>query len=167
MRTPGTWFIALVLLLMPPLATASHAGSFTTGSAAYGRGDYVRAANILLPLAERGHPRAQTLIGFMFATGRGVPQSYQAASYWYHLSAEQGDVQAQALLGLMYDKGHGVPLDTVLAYKWLNLAAAAAPKRERDYYERLRNAVASKMTRWQIAEGQALALAFVPRRPPF
>ena len=69
------------------------------------------------------------------------------------------------MLGLMYDKGHGVPQDFILAYKWLNLAAARAPKRERDYFLRLRNAVASKMSLAQVAEGQRLAQLWAPGRP--
>ena len=116
---------AAVLLLA---ATASsHAGSLPNGNAAFARGDYVRAAGILLPLAERGNARAQAMVGFMYATGQGVPQSYDAAGYWYRLAAEQGDVTAQYLLGLAYDKGQGVPLDEVAAYKWLYLAASRAP----------------------------------------
>jgi len=55
--------------------------------------------------------------------------------------------------------------DFVLAYKWLNLAAARAPKRQRDYFLRLRNAVASKMSPAQISEGQRLALLWVPGQP--
>ena len=94
------------------------------------------------------------MLGFMYATGQGIPQSYDAASYWYRLGAEQGDTTAQYLLGLAYDKGQGVPLDEVAAYKWLNLAAARAPKRMRDNFAGLRNAVASKMTRGQIAVRQ-------------
>ena len=62
------------------------------------------------------------------------------------------------MLGLMYDKGHGVPQDYILAYKWLNLAAARSPKRERDHVIRLRDAVASKMSPAQIAQGQRLAM---------
>ena len=92
------------------------------------RGDYDRAARVLMPLAERGNARAQSMLGFMYATGQGVPQSYDAASYWYRLAAEQGDITAQYLLGLAYDKGQGVPLDEVAAYKWLNLAASPAPQ---------------------------------------
>ena len=143
---------ATALLLAATIS--SHAGSLSSGNAAFARGDYVRAARILLPLAERGNARAQAMVGFMYATGQGVPQSYDAAGYWYRLSAEQGDVTAQYLLGLAYDKGQGVPLDEVAAYKWLNLAASRAPKRTRDDFARLRNAVASKMSRGQIAAGQ-------------
>jgi uncharacterized protein len=57
-----------------------------------------------------------------------------------------------------------VPQDVVLAYKWLNLAAAHIGGKERDYYLRLRNAVASKMSSAQIIEGQRLALDWVSRR---
>src|SRR5579883_2089773 len=79
--------------------------------------------------------------------------------------ALHGNARAQAFLGLMYDKGHGVPQDFVLAYKWLNLAASRAPRHDRDYFLRLRNAVASKMSRAQIAEGQYLALCWAPGLP--
>ena len=113
---------------------SSHADSLARGNAAFVRGDYNKAARELVPLAERGNPRAQAMLGFMYATGQGVPQNYNAASYWYRLSAEQGDTTAQYLLGLAYDKGQGVPLDEVAAYKWLNLAASRAPKRVRDDY---------------------------------
>ena len=74
------------------------------------------------------------------------------------------DVFAQARLGLIYDKGHGVPQNPVLSYKWLDLAAAHASGRQRDYYIRLRNAVASKMSAEQIIEGQRRALAWASGR---
>lgn len=147
--------IAVCAATLVLAATASgHANPYTRGNAAFLRGDYNTAARELVPLADRGNPRAQAMLGFMYATGQGMPQNYDAASYWYRLSAEQGDTTAQYLLGLAYDKGQGVPLNEVAAYKWLNLAASRAPKRVRDDYARLRNAVASKMNRGQIAEGQ-------------
>jgi TPR repeat protein len=65
---------------------------------------------------------------------------------------------------LIYDKGHGVPQNAVLSYKWLDLAAAHASGRQRDYYIRLRNAVASKMSSEQIIEGQRRALAWASGR---
>jgi TPR repeat protein len=155
-RSMGLMVFATVMLLAATIS--GHAASLASGNAAFARGDYVRAARVLMPLAERGNARAQSMLGFMYATGQGVPQSYDAASYWYRLAAEQGDVTAQYLLGLAYDKGQGVPLDEVAAYKWLNLAASRAPKRTRDDFARLRNAVASKMSRSQIAIGQWHAL---------
>jgi hypothetical protein len=146
--------VICVTIIVLTATVSSHADSLARGNAAFARGDYNGAARQLVPLAARGNPRAQAMLGFMYATGQGVPQNYDAASYWYRLAAEQGDVTAQYLLGLAYDKGQGVSLDEVAAYKWLNLAASGAPKRVRDDFLRLRNAVASKMSRGQIAEGQ-------------
>jgi len=64
----------------------------------------------------------------------------------------------------MYDKGFGVNMDVVLAHKWLNLAAAHAPLRNREEYLKIRDAVASKMTRVQLDLANRLAMAFVPTR---
>ena len=141
-----------------------HADGLRQASDAYARGDYVRAANALSALARRGNARAQARLGFMYENGFGVPQAYDAAADLYRLAAAQGDPFAQSRLGLIYDKGHGVPQNVVLSYKWLDLAAARATKRERDYYLRLRNAVASKMSSDQIVEGQRLALIWAPGR---
>jgi TPR repeat protein len=142
----------------------AYADAMRQASAAYARGDYVRAANVLSYLAESGNPRAQALLGFMYENGFGVPQAYDAAADLYRRAAIQGDAFAQSRLGLIYDKGHGVPQNDILSYKWLDLAAARATKHERDFYLRLRNAVASKMTPNQIVEGQRLALVWAPGR---
>ncbi|MCP4618159.1 MAG: sel1 repeat family protein [Bradyrhizobium sp.] len=157
MRRPtGLSILAAILLLAATLPAT--ADTLATGRAAFTRGDYNRAALLLVPLAERGNARAQGMVGFMYATGQGLPQAYDLAAYWYRLSAEQGDTTAQYLLGLAYDKGQGLPLDEVAAYKWLNLAAARAPLRRRESYMKLRDAVASKMSRGQLADGQYYAV---------
>jgi len=137
---------------------AAVAGGSVRVTAAFSRSDYARAVRELAPAASRGNPRAQGQLGFMYENGFGVPQNYAAAADLYRSAAVQGDVFAQSRLGLSYDKGHGVPKNVILSYKWLDLAAAKASERERDYYRRLRNAVASKMTSDQIVEGQRLAL---------
>jgi TPR repeat protein len=120
---------------------------------------------MLTPLALRGNARAQAFLGFMYENGYGAPQAYTAAADLYVQAAVSGNPFGQSMLGLMYDKGHGVPQDFVLAYKWLNLAAARASRHDRDYFLRLRNAVASKMSPAQIAEGQYLALCWAPGLP--
>jgi uncharacterized protein len=140
------------------------ADGLTRGSGAYSRGDYARAARELTPAAMRGNARAQAQLGFMYENGFGVPQNYAVAADLYHNAAAQGDAFAQSRLGLSYDKGHGVPQNPILSYKWLDLAAAKATRRERDYYRRLRDAVASKMSLDQIVEGQRLALSWAPGR---
>jgi TPR repeat protein len=143
----------------------AHASAVTRATAAYARGDYVAAVNVLTPLALRGDADAQAFLGFMYENGFGAPKAYDAAADLYIQAAIRGNPFGQAMLGLMYDKGHGVPQDFILAYKWLNLAAAHAPKRQRDYYARLRNAVAFKMSPDQIVVGQRLALLWAPGQP--
>jgi uncharacterized protein len=111
--------------------------------------------------ANRGSPRFATYLGYMYETGNGVPQDYHLAAKWYRVAAEQGEIRAQHLLGLLYDRGQGVPLDYVEAHKWLNLAAARADLRDRDYFLRIRNAVASKLTRNQLYDAQRRAREWV------
>src|SRR5215813_3377704 len=104
--------------------------------------------------AERGDPRAQTQIGFMHETGRGLPQDYMLAAAWYQRAAQQGYPRAQFLLGLLYNNGQGVAEDYVTAHMWLNLAGAGAGAREREYYLKVRNSLAFKMTVAQVTEAQ-------------
>ena len=162
----STSFIIVAAALACVAAGPARADTRAVAGTAFAHGDFNVAARRLLPLAERGNARAQAMVGFMYATGQGLPQSYDAASYWYRRSADQGDTTAQYLLGLAYDKGQGVPQDDVAAYKWLNLAAAHAPRKTRENFAKLRNAVASKMSRGQIAAGQWHALRW-PGESPF
>ncbi|CCD94824.1 conserved exported hypothetical protein [Bradyrhizobium sp. ORS 375] len=156
--------LAAACLLLGSVSPPAHADSVAAARSAYARGDFVRAVRVLTPLALHGDARAQAMLGFMYENGFGTPQAYVVATDLYCQAAAAGDPFAQAMLGLMYDKGHGVPQDVVLAYKWLNLAAANTGHAQRSYYLRLRNAVASKMSASQIAQGQAMALAWVPGR---
>ena len=65
---------------------------------------------------------------------------------------------------MLYDKGHGVPLDVIEAEKWLILATAAATPSGADDRTRMRDAVATKMTRGELAEARMRALAWQPNR---
>lgn len=153
-----------LLLTIAFAAAPAKADSLASARSAFSRGDYGRAVATLTPLALRGNVEAQAMLGYLYENGFGVPQVYDAAADLYTQAAIAGNPFAQAMLGLMYDKGHGVPLDVVLAYKWMNLAAGHAGRRQRDYYLRLRNAIASKMSPNQIAEGQILAMNWAPGR---
>jgi uncharacterized protein len=140
----------------------AHAADFAKPRIVDREAGYVRRTMVL---AQRGDAYAEAILGFMYANGHGVPQSYDLAVDWYARSAAQGDPTGQYLLGLMYDKGFGVIPNVILAHKWLNLAAAHAPYRVRENILRLRDAVASKMTRAQLESAQQLAVDFVPFRP--
>ncbi len=155
-------FAFLLCLLVQP----AHAATLREGHSAFLREDYARAARILIPLAQRGDATAQGYVGHMFETGRGVPQNYTEAAYWYRRAAEQGNPAAQYSLGLLYDKGYGVREDPVEAGKWLNLSTSRASPRARDHHARIRDAVATKMTRGQIAESRRRALEWYPQPEP-
>lgn len=151
--------LLLLACCLTPIDRAA-ADPLSSANVAYARGDYLRVVKLLTPLAFRGNAQAQAFLGFMFENGYGAPQVYDTAADLYCQAAIRGNPFGQGMLGLMYDKGHGVPQDFILAYKWLNLAAARASRHERDYFLRLRNAVASKMSPAQIAVGQRLAMAW-------
>jgi TPR repeat protein len=149
MTTFRTWMIAAALLaLLAPAQTAPLTGA---------------AADSIYIRAERGDPKAQSKLGFMYQIGRGVPQNYLLAARWQYRAACQGEPTAQYLLGLLYDKGHGVPRDYVLAYMWLDLAAAAAPPAARSASARLRDAIATKLAPETLAKAQYLAATWTPR----
>jgi len=152
------------LMMLVAAAAPSWASAFSDGFVAFHRSDYPTAFRKLKPLAERGQAEAQALLGFMYQHGSGVPQDQVIAAHWYLSAAEQGHVGAQYQVGLLYDKGHGVPQSAVIAYKWLNLAAARAQPREREYFVRIRDAVASKLDAAQLEQAQWLAASWTPKR---
>jgi TPR repeat protein len=151
--------LALVVLC---LAASAKADALSAAEHAFARRDYARAAPVLLVAAERGLPVAQTYIGYMYQNGLGVPRDYVAAASWLNQAAEQDEPTAQFLLGLLFDNGYGVPQDWVQAEVWLNLAASQASANERDYWARIRDAVAQKLTLDQLAEARQRAFDWAP-----
>jgi len=154
--------IGLVVFTCIGTPGIAHADALARGTAAYARGDYVRAARELEPLVQRGNTKAFALLGFLYEHGFGEPKAYPVAAGLYAQGAVRGDPFGQAMLGLLYDKGYGVPQDFVLAYKWLDLAAAHETGPQRDAYARFRDAVGSKMSPNELAEGQRLATYWTP-----
>ncbi len=95
------------------------------GFAAYQEGDYERARDIWLPLAEAGDSVAQYNLGKLFEFGGGeLRQDYVQAARWYREAAAQDVAAAQNNLGLMHAQGHGMPRDTARAAELWQVAAA-------------------------------------------
>jgi ATP-dependent protease ClpP protease subunit len=94
------------------------ADPFEDGLAAYQRGDYETAYQLLSPLAEHGQAAAQFNLGVLFENGLGVAQDQAAAARWYLKAAEQGDAAAQYNVAQRYEKGNGLPLDLDKARYW-------------------------------------------------
>lgn len=156
LRAPRRLAFALTLAVLC-FASGAKAEGVSAGMRAFARHDYVRAASLLAIEAARGSPTAQTYLGYMYQYGLGVPQDYVLATSWLHQAAEQGEPTGQFLLGLLFDKGYGVPQDWVQAEVWLSLAAAHAGAKQQDYFGRVRDAVAQKLTLNQLADAQRRA----------
>ena len=88
-------------------------------------------------------------------------KNFSEAARWYRKAAEHGDAAAQCMLGVYYVQGRGVPMDVVEGYKWLNIAATEGDTNAISQ----RDALQSKMTREQIAEGQRRSGDFLARKP--
>jgi hypothetical protein len=153
----AVWSILVaVLALTPHISAAAPADR-----PAFARTALPPAANVVR-LAESGDAKSQTMLGYMYETGRGIPQNYHYAAKWYTRAAQQGDVGAQYLLGFLFDRGFGVPADHIEAQKWLILAAAGAGPDKAEIYVRMRNAIATKLTRSELDEAQYRASCWVP-----
>ena len=73
--------------------------------------------------ATSGDADAQNNLGFMYATGQGIPKDYAEAARWYRKAADQDYPDAQNNLGVMYNNGQGFPRDYAEAIRWYRKAA--------------------------------------------
>ena len=91
---------------------------------AYRRGDYATAFKEFKALAEKGDPDAATMVGALYAEGRGTPRDYGQALQWSTKAADRGNARAQYNVGFMYENGMGVPENFAQAASWYEKAAA-------------------------------------------
>ena len=87
--------IAALLICGVP---GAFAGPLEDGMAAYNRGDYMPAIRLFRPLAERGNPKAQNLLGTMYRRGQGVARNSVHAFLWFSRAAAHGDARAKVEL---------------------------------------------------------------------
>jgi TPR repeat protein len=74
------------------------AGPWEDGMAAYNRGDYVPAIQLVRPLAQQGNAKAQALLGGMYRRGKGVAKSSAHAFMWLSMASARGNARARAEL---------------------------------------------------------------------
>lgn len=80
------------------------------------------------PTPEPTNVDVQAGLGRSYELGRGVPQDFVRAAYWYRKAAEQGSPSAQFSLGRMYYNGRGVSQDFAQAADWYRKAAGAGAR---------------------------------------
>lgn len=103
-------------------AAADWATEFQAGLSAYEAQNYQEAAQVLIPLAVEGDPRAQYMIGIMYAKGKGVPKDRCISTIWTEKSARQGNSNAALLMAFTFRIGGGVRQSDEMAYRWASYA---------------------------------------------
>lgn len=92
--------------------------------AAYDRGEFPAAKDVLIRFAQSGSMEAQYRLGLMyFSAAGGIPQSDREAVGWYRKAAAQGLADAQYDLAYMIEGGRGVASSDPEALHWYRLAA--------------------------------------------
>jgi len=113
----------LRVLALLACASLCVGADFQAGKRACDQGDYAGALKQWLPIAKQGNQEAQVCVGFMYATGKGVPPSIKQALPWFRLSAKAGNPRAEFVLGQVYARGLGVRQSNNEAAKWYLVAA--------------------------------------------
>ncbi len=126
-----------VLIPIAVLLTAASCANSTGDWAAtrldrgmhpYQQGDFDAAKRDFRRLADHGSAIAETMLGVMYARGKGVkPQPAVAAAYFYR-AATRGYGPAQVALSKAYAAGRGVTRDGNEAYFWALLAATGGDR---------------------------------------
>jgi uncharacterized protein len=126
MQAPLTITAAVVCLAASEIILDARAGTdeadFRRGLSAFNTGDYATALGLWRPLAERGEPRSEAGLGFMYHRGLGVAVNDREAAAWLTRAAEQGQAEGQLMLGMLFYYGRGVAQSYVHAYAWCELA---------------------------------------------
>ncbi len=97
--------------------------SFQSGIAAFETKQFVRAYDLLRPLAQAHHPESQYRLAIMLQNGLGMVKNEPEAFRWMKAAADQGLDVAQHGLGFMYLQGECVQQNDQAAAHWFQLAA--------------------------------------------
>ena len=89
--------LAAVVALAGLIAATPALADYNDGITAYENRDYTTAQRELQPLADRGDPRAQRLIGLMYRDGLGVRKDQIRAYMWFDLAAQRNQYGAAQL----------------------------------------------------------------------
>jgi TPR repeat protein len=85
------------------------------------------AVRWLMLAAEQEHPDAFRLLGYRHAHGRGVPQDYAIAAYWFDQGARRDDPISMTAIGFLHAAGRGVEQNWPAAIRWWQRARTRAP----------------------------------------
>ena len=118
-------FILLAALAaQPAFAARTPAERLQSAVAAYDVGDFRVARKNFKLLADEGSAIGETMLGVIYAEGRGVKSDPATAVAYYYRAANRGYAPAQLALSRAFADGAGASKDVPQAYLWARLAAA-------------------------------------------
>ncbi len=96
------FFLLFLMLMVMPLAVGlaqtDQSQEYEAGLRSYNRGNFERAFEYWLPLAEEGHVRSMVFVGFMYQRGLGVARDYSKATKWLVRAENLGSEEARQML---------------------------------------------------------------------
>lgn len=104
------------------MAQPGNAERFERAVAAYEAGRFKAARADFQLLADQGSAIAETMLGTMYAEGRGVKGDPATAAAYFYRAANRGYAPAQLALADAYAEGRGTYRDLPGAYMWARLA---------------------------------------------
>jgi uncharacterized protein len=102
-----------------------QAVQFNKGLISYDHGDYTRAFEFWLPLAQTDDLAAMRNVALLLKEGKGVEKDPERALYFFERAGRAGLVSAQVNAAFMYLNGEGTPQDYKTASFWFHAAAVA------------------------------------------
>lgn len=93
--------IILIAMLCMLCLTSCANHILNQSKQAYNQGNYSTALEKLTPLAEKGNPKAQYALGYMYYYGQGIPTNKALGEIWIDKAAAQGlpeALQAQSII---------------------------------------------------------------------
>lgn len=103
--------------------SAEKSDSFNEGLLAYDKGNYARAFEIWLPLAQQDDLAAMRNVALLLKEGRGTQPDAVRALYFFERAGRGGLVSAQVNTAFMYLNGEGTAQDYRKASFWFHAAA--------------------------------------------
>jgi TPR repeat protein len=80
--------------------------------------NFAEAIGLFLETADRQASRIQTIIGYLYESGRGVPGDPELAIEWYLKAVEQGYSDAACKIANLYHFGKCIPKDLPKGIEW-------------------------------------------------
>ncbi len=106
------------------IAPVNVSAGFQQAVEAYELGQYKKALQHFVPLAQKGNAKALFNIGFMIEIGKGVPANPPLAIKWYKRAYKLKHHNAAFNIAFIYYKGTNGNKDYKKALEWYKKAAA-------------------------------------------